>query len=274
LNELIRPTEFSACISLIITVFSGFIGGHLAAKIKYPPMLGMLVSGMMVRNIFPFLIVDIPHSWTSILWTFSLAAVVARAGLSLELGTLRKNANTLFLIGIIPILFEASWLSTLSHWLFRLPKAWSNLLAFGVASISPGVVVPLILNLKDNPKWIGSRLPPIMIASVSIDVLVATVGFGASLKYAFQNETKNELDMKSNSSNQGSLSFLLVVLEELALGLLLSLALGLVAFLLKHLTSYRLVSFSLMFLLSALTMGWVYFTFFILGRHAYIHWCC
>lgn len=247
LQKLIRPSDFLTVISLIITVLSGVVGDYFAAKLKYPSMLGMLISGMLVRNVFPFLVVDIPHTWTSILWTLSLTAVVARAGLSLKLNVLRENATSVFLVGVVPILFEAVWLSKFSRLLFLLPKAWSYLLAFGVASISPGVVVPLILSLQENPAWIGSRLPSMMIASVSIDVLVATIGYGISLKSVFR-----------DSSDQNH-SFLLIALEDLALGLILGLAFGVIAFLLKYVRSYKIVSFSFMFLLSALAMGWVYF---------------
>lgn len=247
-NDLISPTDLSALISLILTIVSGVFGGQLATSINYPPMLGMLMAGMFVRNAFPLLIVDIPHSWTSILWTFSLAAVVARAGLSLELEILRKNAKAVFLLGTIPILFEAYWLANVSSWIFHLPKAWAHLLAFGVASISPGVVVPLILNLNEKSEWSGSRLPPLMIASVSIDVLVATVSFGISLNYAFKNQ---ELDPSWHSS------FLFVALQELTLGLMVGAVFGSFAFLLTFIKSYKIISFSSMFLLSALTMGWV-----------------
>lgn len=251
-DDFISATDVSRLISLLITIISGIFGGQAAAKVNYPPMLGMLMAGVCVRNLFPFWIVDIPHSWTSILWTFSLSAVVARAGLSLELDILRKNGKTVFLLGTIPILFEACWLAKLSSWIFHLPKAWAHLLAFGVASISPGVVVPLILNLTDSPEWAGSKLPQVMIASVSIDVLVATVSFGISLNYAFK-ITRHQ-------------SLIVVALQDLTMGVLLGLILGFVAFLLKYVKSYKTLSFSLLFILSSLTIGLVCVYLFIIYR--------
>ena len=223
LNRLINPSDQSVLLSLLITIGIGVIGGEFASRINYPPMLGMLVSGIILRNAFPFLIVDIPHSWTSKLWTLSLAAVISRAGLSLDLDILKKNAHVIMILGTIPILSETTWLAILSRSLFQLPKPWAYLLSFGVASISPGVVVPLILNLKENPEWNGSRLPPLMIASASIDVLVATIGFGISLNYAFKDF--EILDQVSYSS------MAIVALEEIFFGILLGAVFGFIAFL-------------------------------------------
>lgn len=68
----------------------------------------------------------------------------------------------------------------LSKWLFGLPGPWAFTLAFGIACISPGVVVPLILKLVDDG-WAKSRLPPLLLTALGLDVLIGTAGFGIAL---------------------------------------------------------------------------------------------
>jgi hypothetical protein len=82
--------------------------------------------------------------------------------------TIRLYSLAVILMGIVPILTETFFLSTLTRIVFHIPMNWSFVLAFGVSSISPGVVVPLLLNLIDRPGWHGSRLPPLLLASTVI----------------------------------------------------------------------------------------------------------
>jgi Kef-type K+ transport system membrane component KefB len=196
-------------------------------------MLGMLLSGMILRNLFRGWIVDLPHTWTSKLWTLALASVIARAGLTLELSLLKKNAKAVGLLGVIPILCEAFCLAKMGTSLFLLPTSWAFMMAFGVASISPGVVVPLILNLLEKPMWTRSRLPPLMLAATGVDVLVATTGFGIAFSASFQRESDD---------NGLHNSWVIRGVQELGLGVLLGLLMGL-------------------FSISSLVMGWVILPF-------------
>jgi hypothetical protein len=151
----------------------------------------MLFSGVLLRNTFPSLIVTIPHEWTSKLWSLALTSVfflnfqiIARSGLYLDLKIISKNKTATFALGCIPLLTETIWLVLISVYLFEFPISWAFTLAFGTACMSPGVVVPLVLNLLDNG-WAKSWIPPICLAGVSVDVLLATVGFGISLSSCF-----------------------------------------------------------------------------------------
>ncbi|KAJ3382450.1 Sodium/hydrogen exchanger 9B2 [Entophlyctis sp. JEL0112] len=148
-------------------------------------MLGMLLTGLLLRNVFRPFIFQVPHAWTTPLWTAALSAVTARAGLSLQSQVINANLWPTLILGIIPVTLEALFLAGLAAWVFHLPPPWSFTLAFGVSSVSPGVVVPLLLNLMDRPSWKGSRVPPVLLAATGLDVLIATTGFGISLAAIF-----------------------------------------------------------------------------------------
>ncbi|KAJ3192710.1 Sodium/hydrogen exchanger 9B2 [Irineochytrium annulatum] len=254
-----RPTKvlrnpststFSLLLSLSVVVMLGVLGGRVADKFRQAPMLGMLVSGVLARNLFPSIVLPLPHSWTAQFWTVALSAVVARAGLSLQAASMRANLVPTLMLGSIPILVEAIFLASLVGWVFRLPTEWCFTLAFGVASISPGVVVPLLLNLLDNASWKGSRLPPLLLASTGLDVLVATTCFGVSVAAVFghKHEQADHEEMVIHAS------WLARGLEEVIAGVFGGCSLGALSFYLSRVKIAEPVATAVMFVLTTLGM--------------------
>ncbi|KAI8622551.1 hypothetical protein BC830DRAFT_1088749 [Chytriomyces sp. MP71] len=183
--------------SFSLVVSLGILGGRAAEKLKQPVMIGMLLTGLLLRNLFRGVILPTPHSWTTPLWTMALSAVTARAGLSLQTTVIRANLQATLLMGTVPIVVETLFLAGLIGLVFHMSAAWCFTLAFGVASVSPGVVVPLLLNLMDRPGWKGSRVPPLLLAATGLDVLIATAGFGISLAAIFGHSHENEYNAES-----------------------------------------------------------------------------
>ncbi len=214
-------------------------------------MLGMLFAGILLRNLFPSIVAPIPHSWTSVLWTIALCSVISRAGLSLQTSKVLPHIYQSFLLGTFPVLTEAIILSFLARQFFELPTTWSYTLSFGVASISPGVVVPLILKLVDSG-WQKSRLPPLLLTSLGLDVLVGTAGFGIALASCFGHVHEHE-DIHPKSFHQ---SWISRGIEEVSVGFLLGGGLGLLAFGYSRMKWLGTAGSYLVFLTSSCTMIW------------------
>jgi Kef-type K+ transport system membrane component KefB len=193
----------------------GWIGGEISVELGQDGMLGMLCTGMLIRHLFPFLIVPIPHSWTAIIWTTALSSVISRAGLSLQSQKILPNIVESIFLGIVPVVTEGVVIALVAKLFFGLPPSWAFTLAFGVASISPGVVVPLILSLVDNG-WQQSRLPPLLLTALGIDVLVGTSCFGIALAACFGDVHNNQVHH----------SWVVRGIEEIGLGIVLGLVLG------------------------------------------------
>ncbi|KAJ3000682.1 Na(+)/H(+) antiporter [Globomyces sp. JEL0801] len=238
-------------LSLIVIVLVGIWGGRLAERVGQDPMLGMLFSGLLLRNLFPSFIYPIPHSWTSILWTTALCSVISRAGLSLMLPKVIPNVWESLFLGTVPVLAEAIMLALMTSVVFHLPLPWAFTLSFGVSTISPGVVVPLLLRLIDNG-WGKSRLPPMLLTGLGLDVLVGTAGFGISLASCFGH--KHEQDHPELWFHN---SWVGRCLEEIGMGLFLGTTFGFVSFVLlkSKRISGRVLSM-VMFVVSTVTMIW------------------
>jgi hypothetical protein len=233
-------------LSLVLSVVIGMAGGYLFEKMGYPPMLGMLLTGIVLKNVFATIIIDLPHLWLSKLWTLSLTAVISRSGLSMKASSLRSDFSQVLILGSVPMFLEALFLSACASQFFRLPTPWACLFGFGIASISPGVVLPLLLNLMEKSTWKKSKLP-IMIAATGLDVLLATTGFGVSLAAAFKHH---------HAYNE---SWIIQGMEEILLGLFVGIVLGGVGLLLGKMRFLIKVHIFMIYLASAIIMGWVTF---------------
>ncbi|KAI8852969.1 hypothetical protein BC829DRAFT_383428 [Chytridium lagenaria] len=242
------PPPFLLLLSLLLIVILGILGGRVAERLKQAPMIGMLLAGVLARNLLPSIILPLPHSWTAQLWTISLAAVVSRSGLSLQIPTIRPNLGATVLLGSVPVLVESVFLAGLVRWVFGLPTEWSFTLAFGVASISPGVVVPLLLNLLELPTWHGSRLPPLLLAATGLDVLIATTCFGVSVAAVFGHSHE--------SSDAFHASWLARGLEEVFLGIGGGVFVGALGFFLRRVRFTEGIATGVMFVVS--TAGMMY----------------
>ncbi|KAJ3076864.1 Sodium/hydrogen exchanger 9B2 [Podochytrium sp. JEL0797] len=240
--------------SLVAVVSLGVAGGRVAEKLKQPAMLGMLLTGLLLRNLFRSIIVPLPHSWTTPLWTMALSAVTARAGLSLQTSIIKSNFYPVLLMGTIPVLLESFFLAGLVGLVFHMSTPWCFTLAFGVASVSPGVVVPLLLNLLDRPGWKTSRVPPLLLAATGLDVLIATSGFGIALAAIFGHA--HELDHPTDPSLPAieHTSWYTRAIEELLLGIGGGLLFGLLGAYLSPRKLAEPVSTTLIFVTSTCAM--------------------
>jgi solute carrier family 9B (sodium/hydrogen exchanger), member 1/2 len=108
--------------------------------------------------------------------------VICRAGLSLRLESVLPGLKESGLLGSIPVLVETAVMSGLSSIVFGIPLTWGLTIGFGVATISPGVCVPLILRILDSGQ---TRVGAILVPGLALDVLIGTVGFGVALAGCF-----------------------------------------------------------------------------------------
>lgn len=218
------PSEsINLAISLIILSIFGIIGGKIARYFKQESMLGMLFIGYLCRNLFPSIVIPIPHSWTSVIWTMALASVVCRAGLSMKLDQLLKYRNITLCLGVFPVISEGLLIGIVTKYAFAIPWVWAFTISFGMASISPGVVVPLVLKLLSNG-WKSSKIPPILLTSLGIDVLVGTTGFGIALSSCFGHVHEIEDSYQWFHAN-----WFVRALEDILIGLFFGLLLGIFA---------------------------------------------
>ncbi|MEM8718341.1 MAG: cation:proton antiporter [Cyanobacteria bacterium P01_G01_bin.39] len=165
------PDNLLFSLSLILLV--GFGGGQLARKLKAPPLLGMMASGILLGSQGINLISDEVIELADDLRTIAVMVILMRAGLGLDRDKLLQQGSVAIRLGFLPALTEAIAISILSIWLFQFDWVTGLLLGCVLSAESPAVIVPGMLRLK-NLGWGVSKgiADAILTGSALSDVLV------------------------------------------------------------------------------------------------------
>uniref|UniRef100_A0A8C2WYM1 Cation/H+ exchanger transmembrane domain-containing protein n=1 Tax=Cyclopterus lumpus TaxID=8103 RepID=A0A8C2WYM1_CYCLU len=178
---------------ITILFICALIGGKVVSLIRlpklppFPPLLGMLLMGFMLRNI-PVIsdsVENINLKWSASLRNIALAVILARAGLGLDPTALRKLKSVCVRVASGPCIIETCTTALISHFLLGLPWEWGFILGFVLGAVSPAVVVPSMLLLQKDGYGVEQGIPTLLMAAGSFDDVLAITGFTTCLGMAF-----------------------------------------------------------------------------------------
>ncbi|KAF1381127.1 hypothetical protein PFLUV_G00171300 [Perca fluviatilis] len=177
---------------IVVLFICSVQGGKLVGMIQlptlppFPPLLGMLLAGLLLRNV-PYITdaVYIDTHWSAALRNIALSIILTRAGLGLDPTALRRLKTVCLRLAIGPCLLEASVVTVVSHFLLGLPWVWSFIQGFVLSAVSPAVVVPSMLLLQKEGFGVEKGIPTLLLAAGSFDAIMAITGFSTCLGIAF-----------------------------------------------------------------------------------------
>ena len=70
------------------------------------------------------------------------------------------------------------------------PAGWACLLGFVVAAVSPAVVVPSLLALRDAGFGTATGIPTLVVAAAALDDVLSLAGFGICLPFAVSSASR------------------------------------------------------------------------------------
>jgi solute carrier family 9B (sodium/hydrogen exchanger), member 1/2 len=176
-------------LTLIIIVLGGWLSGKFFARIKLPSVLGMVLfgiaAGLAVGDRIPAILWELEP----FLKSFALIVILLRAGLGISRTALNKAGKTAILMAFIPCLFEGAFLTAAFHLVFSFSWPTAGLTAFMLSAVSPAVIVPAMLELKN--KRIGEKndVPTIILAGASVDDVFSITLFTIFLSLAAGEKT-------------------------------------------------------------------------------------
>lgn len=167
----------------------------LFEKLRLPGLLGMILTGIIlgeysknyIINILkldflePFFISDKILSISSDLRLCALIVILIRAGLGIDRVSLKKIGNVALKMACIPCLFEGFTIMMVTHLLLEFPLPICGTLGFIIAAVSPAVVVPEMLSLKEKNLGKEREIPTLILAGASIDDIFAITLFSSFL---------------------------------------------------------------------------------------------
>ena len=107
----------------------------------------------------------------------ALIIILTRAGLSFDLAELKKNGRSAIMLCFVPALFEIVGYVVFGLWLLDIP--WNDAAIMGcvMAAVSPAVIVPRMLKLKEEGYGTNKGIPQMIMAGASADDIFVIVLF-------------------------------------------------------------------------------------------------
>ena len=171
-------------LSLGLILIVGMVFAKIFDKLKLPRIIGMLLTGIIlgpqVLNLLDANILKV----SSDLRTIALIVILLKAGLSLDMGDLKKVGRSAILLSFLPASFEI-----LSYAIF-VPKILGLNLIDGLlmgavmAAVSPAIVVPRMVKLIDEGYGKDESIPQMILAGASCDDVFVLVLFSSFLSMA------------------------------------------------------------------------------------------
>ena len=168
--------------SIAFIILAGLCGSLLFKKIKLPGLIGMLLAGIIIGPGFLNILDESILNISAYIIKIALIIILSRAGLGLDLDSLKKNGRPAFLLSFVPAAFELIVITIIGPVLFNISYIEAAILGTVLAAVSPAVIVPRMLKLKEE----GYKdIPEMILAGASVDdifVIVLFTSFTAMAK--------------------------------------------------------------------------------------------
>ncbi|MGN1147397.1 MAG: cation:proton antiporter [Lachnospiraceae bacterium] len=164
-------------LSLALIFLCGMLLGEIAKKLKLPPLLGMLCTGMVLGPYALNLLDDSILSISTDLRQIALIIILTRAGLNLDIEDLKKVGRPAVLMCFVPASFEIVGMLILAPRLLHVSLLEAAVLGTVIAAVSPAVIVPKMLKLMEEGYGTEQGIPQLIMAGASVDDVFVIVLF-------------------------------------------------------------------------------------------------
>jgi len=165
--------------SLALVFLGGLLAGEVFRRLRLPPLLGMLLVGIAFGPYALGLLDDSLLAISADLRKVALIIILTRAGLSLDIGDLRKVGRSAVLLCFVPATFEIVGTVILAPRLLGVSVLEAAIIGSVIAAVSPAVVVPRMLRLMDEGYGAKQGIPQMILAGASVDDLYVIVLFSS-----------------------------------------------------------------------------------------------
>ncbi len=154
----------------------GFCGGEIARRLKLPPLVGMILVGILLSSQLTNLLSENILQSADSLRTIAVMVILAKAGLGLDRQKIKQQGAVALKLGFLPGICEAIVVAIVAHVLLDFNWVTGLLLGCILGAESPAVIVPAMLKLKSLGWGAKKGIPDaILIGSALSDVLLLLV---------------------------------------------------------------------------------------------------
>lgn len=165
--------------SISIIILLGLSLGKIFNNLKLPSLLGYILTGIVLS---PYAMNQIDTSLLNIapqLRQIALVIILTRAGLSLNINTLKKVGRPALLMCFLPACFEILSVIVIGPLLFGITIVEAAIVGSVIAAVSPAIIVPRMINLIEEGYGEKHSIPQLVLAGASVDDVFVIVVFTA-----------------------------------------------------------------------------------------------
>lgn len=182
-------------VSLSLLLVLGLLAGKVVELWRLPGLLGMLLVGILLG---PYVLDVLDPDLLQIsqdLRSLALIVILLRAGLGLKRENLAQVGSAALRLSCIPCILEGTTVMVLARWLLSLTWPEAGMLGFIIAAVSPAVVVPGMLNIKELGYGEDKQISTLIMAGASVDDVIAITLFTFFLGLGIQGEANVVLEL-------------------------------------------------------------------------------
>jgi solute carrier family 9B (sodium/hydrogen exchanger), member 1/2 len=176
-------------LSLALMFLCGLGFGKVFDYLKLPRLIGMMLTGLILG---PFVLNLLDEKILIIsgdLRQLALVIILIRAGLNLDIQDLQQVGRPAVLLSFIPALFEILGVTLFASVLFKFSWIDGVLLGCVLAAVSPAIIVPRMLKLKEKRLGVNKLIPQLVMAGASMDDVFVIVLFTSFLSLSLTGQT-------------------------------------------------------------------------------------
>lgn len=174
---------YDSFFAIVVLWVGSMTGGQLAKLVGLPQLLGMLCSGIIVKNCGD-LVRGLPDKWAAAIRAFGLMNILIRGGLEMDVGAVKRVGWAVVRLTVAPGVSEAFAVAALGMLILDCPFPLALATGFIIAAVSPAVVVGGMFNLQARGFGVKKGIPSLVVAAASFDDVVAISGFSMCIGLA------------------------------------------------------------------------------------------
>ena len=194
----------------LIIICSIGLGGILK-RLKLPPLLGMLIVGIILGPYVLNLVSPELLSISTDIRQIALTIILLRAGLALDITMLKKVGRSALLMCFLPAIFEMVAIVIFAPLLFGISHLEAAIMGAVLGSVSPAIVVPKMIELVEKGRGTEKGIPQLLMAGATVNAVFVVVLFSSFM----------------STYQTGAYDFISII--KIPLNIILGLALGIAA---------------------------------------------
>lgn len=170
--------------SLALLFLVALLLGSIFQKLKLPPLLGMIITGMILGPYVLDLLDPTLLNLSDQLRKMALVIILVRAGLSLQLEELKKVGRPALLLCFLPACFELLAVVLLAPIFLHITLIEAAVVGTVMAAVSPAVIVPRMIKLIEEGYGKEKSIPQMILAGASVDDVFVIILFTSAISLA------------------------------------------------------------------------------------------